>query len=74
MTNIAEDLFSLPVRVGLPGGVGGLAEIVKFPEFASVTGLLELASLRTVRGRSVGVPGRVGGVIKKVTSWFSEQF
>ena len=40
MVEIAEQIFDLPVRLGIPSGFGGLAEIVKSPEYSTGTGLL----------------------------------
>ncbi|MGA1875827.1 MAG: cell division protein FtsA [bacterium] len=40
MIEISEQIFDLPVRVGTPTGVGGLADVVKSPEYATGVGLL----------------------------------
>ena len=40
MMEIGEQIFDLPVRLGIPSGFGGLSEIVKSPEYATGTGLL----------------------------------
>ncbi|MBN1226728.1 MAG: cell division protein FtsA [Deltaproteobacteria bacterium] len=40
MVEIGEQIFDLPVRLGIPSGFGGLSEIVKSPEYATGTGLL----------------------------------
>jgi cell division protein FtsA len=40
MTEIAEQIFDLPVRRGSPSGVGGLADHVSNPSFATAVGLL----------------------------------
>src|ERR671938_179573 len=40
MPEIAEQIFDLPVRRGSPAGVGGLADHVTNPEFATATGLV----------------------------------
>lgn len=40
VTNLAEQVFALPVRLGVPRGVEGLAEVVGHPRFATGVGLL----------------------------------
>jgi cell division protein FtsA len=40
MTEIAEQIFDMPVRRGAPAGVGGLADHVGNPSFATAVGLL----------------------------------
>jgi len=39
METVAEDVLGMPVRVGLPQGIGGLIEDVKAPGFAAPVGL-----------------------------------
>jgi cell division protein FtsA len=37
---LAEDVFGLPARVGLPGAVAGLTDALKQPEYATAIGLI----------------------------------
>ena len=39
MAEIAEQIFDLPIRRGFPDGVGGLADHVQDPSFATAVGL-----------------------------------
>ncbi len=48
---LAEEIFELPVRRGLPRGVGGLADRVQGPEFATGVGLVLYASKRQAKTR-----------------------
>jgi cell division protein FtsA len=41
ITELAEDLFRLPVRCGIPTGIGGLVEMVHSPMYATSVGLLQ---------------------------------
>ncbi len=43
IVEIAEDVFSLPVRLGIPYGVGGLIDKVNTPDFATAVGLVKYA-------------------------------
>ncbi len=40
MTDLAEMVLGMPVRLGLPLGVGGLAEVVRNPRFCTGVGLV----------------------------------
>ncbi len=41
LLEIADDTFSVPVRIGQPAGVGGLIDKVSTPEFSTAVGLLK---------------------------------
>lgn len=38
---VADDIFSIPVRIGFPHGIGGLIDKVNTPDFATAVGLLK---------------------------------
>lgn len=40
LPELAEDILGLPVRVGIPTGVGGLVDVVKSPAFSTGVGLV----------------------------------
>ena len=40
MPELAEEVLALPVRKGMPRGIGGLADVVKSPMFATGVGLV----------------------------------
>lgn len=40
MVEIAEEVLGMPVRLGIPKGVGGLMEVVKSPIYATAVGLV----------------------------------
>jgi cell division protein FtsA len=72
MTEIAEQIFDMPVRRGAPAGLGGLADHVGNPSFATAVGLLLRAHrLRThelaqASGRGIGrLTELVKGVFKE---------
>lgn len=71
ISDIAEQVFNLPVRVGHPTGVQGIAELVSPPEYATAVGLLMYGSKNQtalgIRGRDSGI---VSGLFKKVHEWF----
>jgi len=44
MAELGEDILGIPVRAGIPKGVGGLADVVKSPAFATGVGLVQYAA------------------------------
>ena len=40
MTELAEEVFHMPVRLGLPKYVGGLSEMVRSPIYSTAVGLV----------------------------------
>ena len=40
MPELAEQVFELPVRIGLPAGIGGLVDVVNSPMYATGVGLV----------------------------------
>jgi cell division protein FtsA len=40
MPELAEEVLGLPVRRGLPRGIGGLVDVVKSPMYATAVGLV----------------------------------
>ena len=73
MTEIAEQIFDLPVRRGSPSGVGGLADHVNNPSFATAVGLLLRAHRQrghdTNHSSSRGI-GRLTDLVKGVFKEF----
>ncbi len=70
---IAQHAFGMPARVGMPGeGLGGLADSVRRPQFATATGL-------TLFGAAIATDGRFAGAFAdnamgKVVAWIKEFF
>ena len=46
ISELGEQVFNLPVRVGNPRGVGGLTDVVQDPKYATAVGLLKYGSGR----------------------------
>jgi cell division protein FtsA len=40
MPELAEEVLGVPVRRGLPRGIGGLVDVVKSPVYATAVGLV----------------------------------
>lgn len=75
VVELAEEIFHMPVRVGMPQHVSGLADVVKNPIYSTGVGLLIFGqrqardSVRTARP-DVGMRG----VWERMKSWFQGSF
>ncbi len=71
LPDLAEEVFELPVRRGIPTGIGGLADRVQGPEYATGVGLALFGAKRGHRPRF-----RVyeGAVFRKVRARMREWF
>ncbi|MDQ5981395.1 MAG: cell division protein FtsA [Patescibacteria group bacterium] len=70
--NIAEDIFRLPVRVGKPSGIIGLADQIQTPSHSAVIGALKYVS-STIQesGRTNGRRnGTIMGINERIKSFF----
>lgn len=71
MEDLAEQIFDLPVRIGYPENVGGVAEVVNSPQWATGVGLVIYGMRHEptlgLRSKGSGVIGRVAGRMK---DWF----
>src|SRR6188474_2879496 len=74
MAEIAEQIFDLPIRRGVPAGVGGLADHVNNPAFATAVGLVMYAHRNhageTARPVGAGAFGRVAGRLRTLFKEF----
>jgi cell division protein FtsA len=71
MAELAEDILGIPVRLGVPKGVGGLADVVKSPSFSTGVGLVQYAANQhATTSRNVNPPARPGmfGRLRRVLS------
>ncbi|MDR0481021.1 MAG: cell division protein FtsA [Gallionellaceae bacterium] len=75
MTELAEEIFHLPVRLGLPRYAGGLSDVVKTPRFSTGVGLLLYGldhhqRYEMEREQS----GSINDVIDRMKAWFRGNF
>ena len=72
---LAEEIFHMPVRLGVPQGVIGLADVVKNPIYATGVGLLLFGMHNRSHGMlDAGGRGGVGNVVARMKSWFQGNF
>ncbi|MGH7167713.1 MAG: cell division protein FtsA [Nitrospiraceae bacterium] len=76
MLEAAERVLDLPVRRGVPNGVGGLRDIVSNPMYATGVGLILLARHHAGELELTGVRGgrRVGRALGRMRAWMLEFF
>ena len=79
MIDLAEEVFHMPVRLGIPQYVGGLSGVVHNPIYATGVGLV-LYGAKSVSGPRYSsaprrkVSGKVQEMIDKMKSWFQGNF
>src|SRR5271163_4782445 len=73
---LAEEVFHMPVRLGVPQYVSGLAEVVSNPIHATGVGLLLYAksNLDTARSGAPLLAGGVKSVFERMKAWFQGNF
>ncbi len=75
MTELAEEIMGVPVRRGVPRGIGGLVDVVRSPVYATGVGLVVYGARHQDR---VGFRIREENVFKKVKrrmgEWLQEVF
>jgi cell division protein FtsA len=78
MIDLAEEVFHMPVRLGIPQGVGGLSGVVHNPIYATGVGLV-LFGARARGGSHYGLVPQsasvgIKGVLDKMKGWFQGNF
>jgi cell division protein FtsA len=64
---LAEEIFHMPVRLGLPAGVQGMLDIVKNPIYATAVGLLLFGQKQHAGGAERDGGSR--GLLRKLKQW-----
>ncbi len=75
---LAEEVFHMPVRLGVPQGIRGVTDNLLSPEYATTVGLLHYG----LRKRSSPEPGpgrgmdfsSMGSLFERMKHWFSNSF
>jgi cell division protein FtsA len=75
MPELAEQIFNLPVRRGVPQGIGGLTDVVNSPIYATGVGLVKYGS-RNLKAHKfmIGQENLFDKVVRRMRAWFSEFF
>ncbi|BCR03967.1 cell division protein FtsA [Desulfuromonas versatilis] len=75
MPELAEQIFNLPVRRGVPRDIGGLTDVVNSPIYATGVGLVKYGTknLQTSNFK-IGQENVFDKVIRRMKEWFGEFF
>jgi len=74
MVELGEEIFHMPVRVGIPRYAGALAEVVRSPRYATVVGLILEGVLQMRQGQRTRQSGSLRSVIARMREWFQRNF
>lgn len=75
VVDLAEEIFHMPVRLGIPQNVTGLADVVRNPVYSTGVGLLLFGlQNQNLSKDSPSGESRMVDVLKKVKSWFQGSF
>jgi len=72
LPELAEQIFDLPVRRGVPSGIGGLSDVVQSPIYSTGVGL----ALYGARGYRTAAPLEAtnGSLVQRMREWFTRLF
>jgi cell division protein FtsA len=71
---LAEEIFHVPVRLGFPQQVRGLADAVSNPIYSTAVGLLLYARENAAPAARGALGGSVGGALGRMKQWFQGHF
>jgi cell division protein FtsA len=75
ITELAEQIFNMPVRRGRPTGIGGLNDMVNSPMYATGVGLVLYGSRHISKNAFIQGSGSLFvNMFKKIKKWFLEFF
>lgn len=75
MVELGEEVFHMPVRLGLPSYAGGLSEVVRNPRYATGVGLLISGYYQHQRQQIAKMQsGSVKHVFERMRRWFETNF
>ena len=75
MVELGEEVFHMPVRLGVPQYVGGLSEVVRNPRFSTGVGLLLMGKDQFMRHQTSRLQvGGFGDVMQRMQDWFRKNF
>ncbi|MGH8672424.1 MAG: cell division protein FtsA [Burkholderiales bacterium] len=75
MVELGEEVFHMPVRIGVPHYDGGFAEVARNPRFATAVGLLHIGFEQSQRELLAQIQsGSMTHVLNRVKHWFQGNF
>lgn len=75
MVELGEEIFHMPVRVGMPRYVAGLSEVISNPRYATGVGLVLMGKQQLERHLSGQMESSsFGRILEKMKNWFQGNF
>jgi cell division protein FtsA len=74
MVELGEEIFHMPVRLGIPRYSGGLSDVVRNPRYATAVGLLMEGVVQTQRGLIARQGGSFRQVFGRMRQWLQHNF
>jgi cell division protein FtsA len=74
MVELGEEIFHMPVRLGIPRYSGSLADVIRSPRYATAVGLLLEGVVQTQRGLISRQGGSIRQVGRRMREWFQRNF
>jgi cell division protein FtsA len=75
MVELGEEVFHMPVRLGVPNYTGGLSEVVRNPRYSTGVGLLISGLEQMKRDQHVRMQvGNVNHLFERMKKWFTGNF
>jgi cell division protein FtsA len=74
MVELGEEIFHMPVRIGVPVYSGGLADVVRNPRYATAMGLLLEGASQMQQGQVMRQGGSFKAVLARMREWFQRNF
>ncbi len=72
LIELAEEVFHMPVRLGVPQNVSGLADVVRNPIYATGVGLLQYGKQQHLSGSTdTNVAGNFNSIWSRMKRWFN---
>jgi cell division protein FtsA len=73
--DLAEEVFHMPVRLGVPQYISGLSDVVRNPIYATGVGLLQFGQRnRAQGGRELASDGGLKAIWERMKHWFQGNF
>jgi cell division protein FtsA len=74
MAELGEEIFHMPVRLGVPRYAGGLQDVVQSPRYATAVGLLLEGRHQFERGILARQTGGFRTTLRRMRDWFQRNF
>ena len=74
MVELGEEIFHMPVRLGVPRYAGGLSDVIRSPRYSTAVGLLLDGKARSDRGLLARQGGSFKQVLSRMREWFGRNF